>query len=140
MRGAECVLFLSTDQRGAQIDIHFSHTFSFYILSRSKGREEPEDMKEWESAREIKGKWSGRKKTSRCLSARLLCASQSYSSSTFSRSLLFSGGWGGAELLKRQPLQQEAINQTKYPRERGRRRGVRNEKVGMCKSGKVGRG
>lgn len=47
---ARVCIFLLTDQRGAQIDIHFSCTFSFYILRRSVRREEPEDMKEQESA------------------------------------------------------------------------------------------
>lgn len=51
-----CVFISSTDQRGAQIDIHFACTFSFYMLSRSERWEEPEDMKEQESAGEIKEK------------------------------------------------------------------------------------
>lgn len=54
---AVCIFFslsLFADQRGAQIDIHFSRTFSFYILRRSVRQERPEDLKEQESAGEIK--------------------------------------------------------------------------------------
>lgn len=50
--GACVCIFLSADQRRAQIDIHFGSTFSFYILSRSEQWEGPEDMKEQESAGE----------------------------------------------------------------------------------------
>lgn len=49
-------IFLATDQREAQIDIHFGCTFSFYILSQSERWEGPEDMKDLESAGEIKEK------------------------------------------------------------------------------------
>lgn len=40
----------------------------------------------------------------------------------FEHSFFPSSGWRGAELLKRQPFQHEAINQTKYPGERERRK------------------
>ena len=79
-------------------------------------------MKEWESAREIKG--THKKKLAVCLHVdfvltKVLLPAHSLSPSSF--------GWGGAELLKRQPFQQEAINQTKYPGESEREERQRGE-------------